>query len=302
MHGLSSRQSLATKQLKWRQDTDELVRNNSRATSQGLGSPSSSERSIITLTRDESPKSPDRNASSAKSFPSPSNHDLECQYETLFSSYSKLEEECSSLRKLVRESLVRIERLEQKLASVPHPALPQTTVPQPVIPQSVIPHPVIPQPIAQKNLYVQTTVPLPQQKTNVTKLVIPTPQKGRGFVPFFNRSKFDGPNNQTVLTDNHLDMTLNIPFDAVIHRENQNHTIYPFGLETNVPNFADITLELSIKDKGGETGTAFGLLKREDHGVYTITLTEIYRNGKVCQLENYYPPLTMVCHWDLVSD
>lgn len=86
------------------------------------------------------------------------------------------------------------------------------------------------------------------------------------FVPFVIKEDYAGRDNLTTLKDGHLKMVVEL-----IGILNEPLIIYPFGLETKLPNLPDCTVNIT-SDKYPPVLAQFK--KRED-GVYIIEMDEI---------------------------
>ena len=118
------------------------------------------------------------------------------------------------------------------------------------------------------------------------------------FLPYFIKEDYAGRDNITKLNGTQFEMIVEILgfySDAPI--------IYPFGVETNLPKFDDLQIDMSFKDSERMiNGTAYGDFKRRDDGIYTIHITELYSDGNASGLESYTLPLTLSCKTNLILE
>lgn len=121
------------------------------------------------------------------------------------------------------------------------------------------------------------------------------------FVPYIIKEDYASCDNITKLTGNpliHFEMLVEI-----LGFYSETPVIFPFGIETNLPRYAELTLEMSFKDADKTVnGTAYGIFKRRNDGIYIIQLTELYSDGNASGIERYTLPLTFTCNTDLLLE
>lgn len=123
-------------------------------------------------------------------------------------------------------------------------------------------------------------------------------QEVQEFVPYIIKEDYAACDNMTKLKGLHFEMIVEI-----LGFYSETPIIYPFGTETNLPRFAELTLEMSFKDADKAVdGTAYGIFKRRHDGIYTIQLTELYSDGNASGIEKYTLPLTFTCKTDLLLE
>ena len=117
-------------------------------------------------------------------------------------------------------------------------------------------------------------------------------EEGTIYYPFFIKEEYSGRDNKTKLNKNYLEMLVEI-----IGFYHEPPLIFPFGSETKLPAFKEMTIEMEIKDaEDSMNGTMFGILKRRKDGVYFIKMTELYtQDGEASSIEKYTLPLTLTC-------
>jgi hypothetical protein len=121
-------------------------------------------------------------------------------------------------------------------------------------------------------------------------------ESGINFIPFFIKEDYTAIDNLTKLEDLQFDMVVDI-----LGFYSESPIIYPFGYVTTLPEFMEINLEMSIKDSYGIiNGTAYGILKRRNNGIYIIQLTDLYSNGHIVGIDNFVLPITLICKTDLL--
>lgn len=132
----------------------------------------------------------------------------------------------------------------------------------------------------------------------VPDLSVPFPEHVKEFVPYIIKEDYAACDNMTKLKGLHFEMLVEI-----LGFYSETPIIYPFGTETNLPRFAELTLEMSFKDADKSVdGTAYGIFKRRHDGIYTIQLTELYSDGNASGIEKYTLPLTFSCKTDLLLE
>lgn len=140
--------------------------------------------------------------------------------------------------------------------------------------------------------------PINCQKSGITLRTGSDLNSVQEFVPYIIKEDYAACDNFTKLTGLHFEMLVEI-----LGFYSETPIIFPFGTETNLPRFAELTLEMSFKDANKAVdGTAYGILKRRTDGVYTIELTELYSDGNASGIEKYTLPLIFVCKTDLLLE
>jgi len=104
------------------------------------------------------------------------------------------------------------------------------------------------------------------------------------FVPYVIKEEYAGRDNLTVLTGLQLDMLIEL-----IGAHLEPLVLYPFGMETRLPEFLECSLQMTSKDHN----PIQGILKRRGDGVYIINLDET-------KLKGYTFPLILNCKTKLV--
>lgn len=121
---------------------------------------------------------------------------------------------------------------------------------------------------------------------------------GTTFTPYFIKPMYVGKENRTKLENDELSLTVEI-----LSYYPEPPIIYPFQDSTTLPHFTELTLNLSMSDVDNNTsGTLYGIFKRNDAGVYTITLTEIYVDGTLTTLDKCPFPIILKCDTTLVKE
>jgi hypothetical protein len=118
------------------------------------------------------------------------------------------------------------------------------------------------------------------------------------FVPYIINEDYAGCDNFTKLIGTKLELLVEL-----LGFYSESPIIFPFGMETNLPQFSELIISLSFKDSENITdGTAFGIFKRRDDDVYIIELKEFYSNGNILRIEEYTLPLILECKVDLITE
>lgn len=118
------------------------------------------------------------------------------------------------------------------------------------------------------------------------------------FTPYFIKEDYSSRDNITRLEGTNFQMLVEI-----LGFYSENPVIFPFGIETNLPRFAELTLEMSFKDADNIVdGTAYGIFGRRSDGIYIIRLTELYSGGNASGIEKYTLPLTFTCKTNLILE
>jgi hypothetical protein len=127
---------------------------------------------------------------------------------------------------------------------------------------------------------------------------LPKVSKIQEYVPYFIKEDYSSRDNLTTLNGLHFEMLVEI-----LGFYSEIPIIYPFGSETNLPKFAELTLEMTFRDADKIIdGTAYGIFKRNSDDIYTIQLTELYSDGNASGIEKYTLPLTLTCKTELILE
>lgn len=221
-----------------------------------------------------------------------SHESLEGTYDSLKEDYGSLKESHNLLKKN-HESLeksiagtvaliARIQKLEEHSNSqlehstddkiipvISNP--PVATIPQPVLPK-VVP-PIIPPKLTPNSKILVTTKP---ELKNI-----------REFIPYMIKEEYAGRDNITRLSGNDLDMVVEI-----IGRHTEPFVIFPFGSETNIPEYSPCLLEFTCDG----ISSIKGFFGRGIDRVYTIRLEDEFK----VKIMNHTFPLVLKCKANLV--
>lgn len=147
------------------------------------------------------------------------------------------------------------------------------TVPQPTPPkivQHIIPPKIVTQPIPNLN------IPAKPELKNI-----------REFIPYMIKEEYAGRDNTTRLSGNDFDMVVEI-----IGRHTEPFVIFPFGSETNLPEYSSCLLEFTCDG----INSIKGFFGRGIDRVYTIRLEDEFK----IKILNHTFPLVLKCKANLV--
>lgn len=124
-------------------------------------------------------------------------------------------------------------------------------------------------------------------------------QAVREFIPYIVKEEYTGINSKTLLSNDSLKMSVETNGIYI-----DTPSIYPFGYDRTLPQFAEMNIQMSFKDASmQDDGTAYGLFKRRNDGVYTIELTKLFDDeGDEMDIKTYSPPINIKCNIDLVRE
>lgn len=264
--------------------------------------------------------------------------ELKKNHDDLRQNYSKLEQECATLRRTITDTSdlsVRIDRIEQSQNS--HRSfdsndivsrvqrlertsdlttlisrvntlersvheLSSLSISVPISTQNIQPAPTTPSGVTRQNHRLDENLSdfsaLTEVDIESKREIKVNPSNTREFLPYFIKEDYAGRDNITKLKDLHLDMIVEI-----LGFYSEPPVIYPFGQAQNLPKFCELTVDMSFKDADRIVdGTAYGVFKQQPDGIYTIELTELYSDGEASGIEKYTLPLTLTCKTDLLLE
>lgn len=118
------------------------------------------------------------------------------------------------------------------------------------------------------------------------------------FVPYFIKEQYTGRDNATRLEGDRLIMTVEI-----LSYYPDLPVIYPFGTNTSIPKFSDLTLNCNIADLDDKmSGTVYGDLRRNASGVYTLALKDLYVDGELTTFDKCPYPIILKCDTQLMVE
>lgn len=310
MYGLSSREALSKRQSRWVQDIDKEVRSNpvqSVFTRDIPSNPIRDKPSLITVMADEHdhlPLSTDSGTALRKRVginvftqhlaesedthavaPIPSLSSLQiiatlqgiC--DELQQRCAKLEQDYESLKQSISDKTetaeirTRIQRLEE-ISARGSSLVSNSTSGRSTDIEFIPSRPAIPHPHAIEN------------SSEFSALTEPDLKDVYEFIPFVIKEEYAGRDNRTKLTGLQFNMLVEL-----IGNHNESLIVYPFGNETQLPEFADCTLQLTTNN---EQLNILGQFKRREDGIYIITLDE-------SKLKSYSLPLILQCQTNLAT-
>lgn len=296
MYGLSSRESLSTRQSRWIRDLDEEVRafpaqkaiksekKPDHLTGEDIISLTTSSMELEQLSRTVSDLS-DRYKLLEKKYDS-----LKSVVASSMDQSAFLEKQNSNRKKEVKDIYTRINRdipdLIARLSVAERSINSLSTPDRSVEDQAYTESPLSEYCEAEEGVCVNSSeFSTLTDETDVME-----------FIPYYIDDEFKDECNKCVL--NGANMKFIVKVNGLYDDE---PLIYPFGDDTNIPDFMDLNIKLNLSDNTEIIkGSAYGNFHKNDDGIYLIKITDIYSDGESSELDKFVLPLVISCDTDLV--
>lgn len=289
MYGLASHESLSKRQFRWTKEVDESVRGNpaQRAMNQQLPLNNIAKNNIITI----------KNLSECDNKQEPYNSD---DIDHLQLKYSKLKQNFKILKNIVDKTDSEIAHLKFEIDNRIKSLELSSAATSGIISRLQSLEYSLNEISARENIRNERSyINLQPNTEDSSDFSIPTKDYSEfEYSPFFIKEEYSGRDNKTIL-DN-LTMTMVVDIVGLF---NEIPIIYPFGKETNMPRFAELTVDMDFTDAEKiMNGTMYGIFKRRSDGIYIITITELYSDGEASSIDKFTLPLTIKCRADLILE